>query len=81
MFEEIKKLLIETASLPQDVEITEASRLKEDLEFDSLYAVELILTLEEHYDFHAEASEIAELYTVGDVVLLVKKKLAEKKDR
>ena len=53
MFEEIKQLLIETANL-DDVEITLESRLKEDLNFDSLYAVELILALEEHYDFHVD---------------------------
>lgn len=80
MFEEIKQLLIETANL-DDVEITLESRLKEDLNFDSLYAVELILALEEHYDFHADSKEIETLLTVDDVCKLVERKLKEKEGK
>lgn len=79
MFEEIKELLIETANLDNDIEINRESRLKEDLEFDSLYAVELILTLEEHYDFHAEIEEIEAIKTIDDVCKLVERKISEKK--
>ena len=80
MFEEIKQLLIETANL-DDIDITLESRLKEDLNFDSLYAVELILALEEHYDFHADTKEIEKLFTVADVCELVEKKLNEKEGK
>ena len=77
MFEEVKNLIIETANL-DDIEIKPESRLKEDLGFDSLYAVEMILELEEHYDFHCQSDEIEKLITVNDVIELVKKKLKEK---
>lgn len=78
MFEEIKKLLVECASVDECI-VTKDARLKEDLGIDSLYAVEMILQLETAYEIQIEWEEIQDLKTVNDVVNLVDKKLKEKK--
>ena len=78
MFEEIKKLLIECASVDEK-SITKDARLKEDLGIDSLYAVEMILELETTFDIQIEWGEIQNLIYVKDVVELVNSKLKEKK--
>ncbi len=78
MFEEIKRLLIENANCDPD-SITPDALLKEDLGIDSLYAVELILYLEEEFNIKIEWEDIENLKYVSDVVDLVEKKMGEKK--
>ena len=72
-FEEIKKLIIECANV--NTEITPESVLKTDLGFDSIYAVEMILELEEHFGIKIEINEMDTMMTVADVVNIVEKKL------
>lgn len=72
-FEEIKKLIIECANV--NTEITPESVLKTDLGFDSIYAVEMILELEEHFGIKIEITEMDTMMTVADVVNVVEKKL------
>ncbi len=73
MFEEVKQLLIDTANVKED-KINPEARLKEDLSFDSLYAVEMALELETHFKIKIEPEELKTLITVNDVVALVEKK-------
>ena len=72
-FEEIKKLIIECANV--NTEITPESVLKTDLGFDSIYAVEMILELEEHFGIKIEITEMDTMMTVADVVNIIEKKL------
>ena len=72
-FEEIKKMIIECANV--SAEITPESVLKTDLGFDSIYAVEMILELEEHFGIKIEITEMDTMMTVADVVKVVEKKL------
>lgn len=72
-FEEIKKMIIECANV--NVDITPESVLKTDLGFDSIYAVEMILELEEHFGIKIEISEMDTMMTVADVVNIVERKL------
>ncbi|MBQ6783153.1 MAG: acyl carrier protein [Acholeplasmatales bacterium] len=72
-FEEIKKMIIECANV--SAEITPESVLKTDLGFDSIYAVEMILELEEHFGIKIEINEMDTMMTVADVVKVVEKKL------
>ena len=72
-FEEIKKLIIECANV--NTEITPESVLQTDLGFDSIYAVEMILELEEHFGIKIEINEMDTMMTVADVVNIVEKKL------
>lgn len=73
MFEEVRKLLTEFASVEYD-EVKPSSKLKEDLGIDSLYAVELILELETAFDIKITWDDMKTLLTVDDVCSLVEKK-------
>ena len=52
-------------------EITEATRLEEDLCVDSLDAVELCMELEEEFEISIDEEDIQKCKTVGDLVKLV----------
>lgn len=74
MFEQIKKILIESANVDAD-KITMEASLKDDLAIDSLDSVELILDLETEFDVKIEDEEIPTLVTVGDIVKLLESKM------
>ena len=75
-FEDIKKLIIESANV--DKEITPDSILKTDLGIDSIYAVEMILALEEKFCIQIELDEMDTMMMVSQVVDVVNRKLGEK---
>ena len=52
----------------ENVEITEATRFKEDLEVDSLDLFELVMAFEEEYGVSITSEELENLATVGDVI-------------
>ncbi len=52
-------------------EIKVESDLKEDLQADSLDFVELVMELEEEFDFEADEDKLAGLKTVGDVIKFI----------
>ena len=65
-FEEMKKIVVDTLSCDEDKVTMEAS-LTEDLEADSLDAVELNMALEETCGVSIPDEELANLKTVGDI--------------
>ena len=65
-FEEMKKIVVDTLSCDEDKVTMEAS-LTEDLEADSLDAVELNMALEEACGVSIPGEELANLKTVGDI--------------
>ena len=65
-FEEMKKIVVDTLSCDEDKVTMEAS-LTEDLEADSLDAVELNMALEEPCGVSIPDEELANLKTVGDI--------------
>ncbi len=73
MYDVIKQLLIDTANVDEK-KIRPDARLKEDLGFDSLYAVEMALELETHFSIKIEPEELKQLITVQNVVDLVEQK-------
>ena len=73
MFDEIKELLIDSANVDMK-KIKPEARLKEDLGFDSLYAVEMALELETHFSIKITPDDLKSLITVKDVVGMVEKK-------
>ncbi|MCR5231672.1 MAG: acyl carrier protein [Acholeplasmatales bacterium] len=75
-FEDIKKLIIESANV--DKEILPNSILKTDLGIDSIYAVEMILALEEKFGIQIELDEMDTMMMVSQVVDVVNRKLGEK---
>lgn len=73
MLEEIKAVLEEAINVDPDNVVPEA-RLKEDLEIDSLSAVELSLELETKFDITIDDEELANLVTVQDIIDIVNAK-------
>lgn len=73
MFEQIKSVLVDAIHVDEALVTLEAN-LKDDLNIDSLAAVELALELETEFDVRIEDEELAKLETVADVVEIVTKK-------
>ena len=73
MFEQVKDALVESLNIDGEG-ITPESILKEDLEIDSLAAVELSLDLETEFDVEISDEELAALVTVEDIVKLIESK-------
>lgn len=65
-FEEMKKIVVDTLNCDADKVTMEAS-LTEDLEADSLDAVELNMALEDDCGVSIPDEELANLKTVGDI--------------
>lgn len=73
MFEQVKKVLIDAIHVDEELVTLEAN-LKDDLNIDSLAAVELALELETEFGVRIEDEELAKLETVADVVNIVNQK-------
>ncbi len=70
----IEQKVIEIIADFLDIEVEEIkveSDLKEDLQADSLDFVELVMELEEEFDFEADEDKLANLKTVGDVIKFI----------
>ena len=65
-FEEMKKIVVDTLNCDEDKVTMEAS-LTEDLEADSLDAVELNMALADACGVSIPDEELAKLKTVGDI--------------
>ncbi len=72
MFEQVKKIIVETLNCDES-KITMEARLAEDLEADSLDAVELNMALEEALGYGVSDEALAEMKTVGDIVSWLEK--------
>ena len=53
--------------------ITEDTRLREDLNIDSLEAVEIAMLLEDKLDIILEENDMDDVVTVGDLVSVIEK--------
>lgn len=76
MLEKVAAIIREQLN-QENVEITEATRFKEDLEVDSLDLFELVMALEEKYEIEIPAEDLTDLTTVGSVMEYIKGKGAE----
>nr|WP_317323693.1 acyl carrier protein [uncultured Flavonifractor sp.] len=65
-FEKIKEIIVETLSCDAD-KVTPEARLAEDLEADSLAAVELSMALEEAFGVTIADEDLPGMKTVGDL--------------
>ena len=73
MLEKVKEIIEEQLNL-DGVEITEASRFKEDLEADSLDLFELVTAFEEEFGVEIPSEDLADIKTVGDIMDYMKAK-------
>lgn len=76
MLEEIKNVLVEALNVDAD-EIVPEAKLSDDLDIDSLSAVELALELESTFDVTIEDEELAKLETVQDIIDIIEAKKAK----
>ena len=72
MFEVIKEVLSEQLGVEADIKLE--SKLREDLNIDSLLAVQLSVLLENKYDIDITEEELGKLVTIKDVIDLLEKK-------
>ena len=66
-FEMVKEIIVETLSCDAD-KVTPDARLAEDLEADSLEAVELSMALEEAFGVGIADEDMTQVKTVADIV-------------
>jgi len=71
MFEEVKAVIVEALNVKEN-EITLESNLRDDLNIDSLDAVELVMELEDTFGIKIEDAEAQKFATVKDVVDFIK---------
>ena len=74
MLEKLKKILAKVLPDVDMSEVTEATRLIEDLEFDSLAIMMMSMELEDAFGF--KFTEFVKFETVGDVCKYVEEKAA-----
>jgi len=70
MFEKVKEVIVDSLSCEEGA-VTMEARLVEDLEADSLDAVELNMALEEALQISLTDEELKSVVTVGDIVRLL----------
>ena len=76
MFERVKEIIEEQLNL-DGVEITEASRFKEDLQADPLDLFELVMAFEDEYGVEIPSEDLEKITTVGSVIEYMKAKGVE----
>ena len=70
MFDQVRDILVDTLSCDRD-EVTPETNLFEDLNADSLDAVELNMALEDKLHVSIPDEELANMKTVGDLTAYV----------
>lgn len=68
MFEKIIDIIVEQLGLDDSDSLTMETSLKEDLDADSLDAVEVIMALEEAFDIEIPDEDAENFKTIGDIV-------------
>ena len=71
MLEKIADIIREQLNL-DDVEITEDTSFKDDLQADSLDLFELVMAFEEEYGIEIPSEDLERFSTVGDVMDYIK---------
>ena len=66
-FEKVKEIIVDSLSCDEDAVTLEAN-LKEDLDADSLDAVELIMAVEEEFDIEIPDDKAAEVQDIVDYI-------------
>lgn len=76
VFETVKKIIVEVKDISaEDIQLE--SRFAEDLEADSLDVVEMIMLLEEEFEFEIPEEVAEKLKTVKDVVDYIESRQAD----
>lgn len=70
-FEKVKEIIVDTLNCDEE-KVTLDARLKEDLEADSLDAVELIMGVEDEFGVEIPDEKAMEIKTVKEIVDFIK---------
>jgi len=70
IFEKIKEILVDELGVEAE-EVLMESKIKDDLDADSLDIVQVVMAVEEAFEIEVEEEETEKLITVGDVVRYV----------
>lgn len=76
LFAAVRELLASHGSA--GVAITRETDLAADLSIDSVAAMDLVMAIEDRYDLDIPVNQLSDLRTVGDLVDLVRRQLAER---
>lgn len=71
-FEKVRDIIVETINCSEEI-VTLEAKLKDDLDADSLDAVELNMALEEAFDISIADEDLASFVTVKDIVDYIEK--------
>lgn len=74
VFEKVKKIIVEELNVAEE-KVTMEANLVEDLEADSLDAVEIIVRIEEEFDLQVDDEAAENVKTVGDLVKFIEANL------
>ena len=72
VLDKVKEIIVDALGCDED-NVTLEANLKEDLEADSLDAVELIMSVEEEFDVEIPDEEAQNMKTVKDIVDYIEK--------
>ena len=67
-FDKVVKIIAEQLGMEDISEITETTSLADDLEADSLDAVEIIMSIEDEFDIEILDEDIENFKYIGDIV-------------
>lgn len=67
MFERIKEIIADQLGLDDTEEITTTTSLVDDLEADSLDAIEIVMALEDEFDIDIPDEEAEQFKNIGDI--------------
>lgn len=77
IYERIRATLVESFEIPSE-RVTLSAQLMEDLELDSIDAIDMAVQIQEMTNVRVEEEALKKLRTVGDTVELVASLLASK---
>ncbi len=72
----VNKTLVDEFEVPEDT-IAPDKRLREDLELDSLDAVDMIVALEQGLKIRVDEEQAKQIRTVGDIYSFVEKMMSQ----
>lgn len=75
VFDKIKEIVVEQLVLDNADDITMETSMIEDLDADSLDAVEVIMAIEDEFDIEIEDEDAEDFKSIGDIVNYVNSKL------
>jgi len=75
VFDKIKEIVVEQLVLDNADDITMETSMIEDLDADSLDAVEVIMAIEDEFDIEIEDEDAEDFQSIGDIVNYVNSKL------